>query len=205
MLIGCGGSTASGTTTITTSTGTSSASCVLSPALTIGPYFVDEKLNRSDLTADTNDINVTAAMPLSLVITVQHYSSSGCSPLAGAQVDLWHADAGGKYSDENSEGTSGETYLRGYQVTDSSGLASFKTIFPGWYSGRTVHIHAMVRLFDSSGNQTFEWETQFFFRSDTHHSNHGHRALQHPRHTRHQQQPGQYLFAEWWKNSSESH
>jgi protocatechuate 3,4-dioxygenase beta subunit len=163
VLIGCGGSTASGTTTTTTSTGTSSASCVLSPALTIGPYFVDEKLNRSDLTADTNDINVTAAMPLSLVITVQHYSSSGCSPLAGAQVDLWHADAGGKYSDENSEGTSGETYLRGYQVTDSSGLASFKTIFPGWYSGRTVHIHAMVRLFDSSGNQTFEWETQFFF------------------------------------------
>jgi len=120
VLIGCGGSTASGTTTTTTSTGTSSASCVLSPALTIGPYFVDEKLNRSDLTADTNDINVTAAMPLSLVITVQHYSSTGCSPLAGAQVDLWHADAGGKYSDENSEGTSGETYLRGYQVTDSS-------------------------------------------------------------------------------------
>ena len=163
VLIGCGGSVASTTTTTTTSTGAGSASCVLSPALTIGPYFVDEKLNRSDLTTDTNDTNVTDAIPLALAITVQQYSSSGCSALSGAQVDLWHADAGGKYSDESSEGTTGETYLRGYQVTDSSGLASFKTIFPGWYSGRTVHIHAMVRLFDASGNQTFEWETQFFF------------------------------------------
>lgn len=131
VLIGCGGSAASSTTTTTVAAGTISSSCVLSPALTIGPYFVDEKLNRSDLTTDTNDVNVAAAMPLFLAITVQHYSSSGCSPLSGAQVDLWHADAGGKYSDENSEGTSGETYLRGYQVTDSSGLASFKTIFPG--------------------------------------------------------------------------
>jgi protocatechuate 3,4-dioxygenase beta subunit len=150
-------------TTTTTTTSSGSSVCALSPALTIGPYFVDEKLNRSDLTTDTSDTNVTDATPLALAITVQQYSSSGCSALSGAQVDLWYADAGGKYSDENSEGTIGETYLRGYQVTDSNGLVSFKTIFPGWYSGRTVHIHAMVRLFDSSGNQTFEWETQFFF------------------------------------------
>jgi protocatechuate 3,4-dioxygenase beta subunit len=162
VLIGCGGGTSSATTT-TTTTASGSSSCALSPALTIGPYFVDEKLNRSDLTADTSDTNVTDAIPLALAVTVQQYSSSGCSALSGAQIDLWHADAGGKYSDENSEGTAGETYLRGYQVTDSNGLVLFKTIFPGWYSGRTVHIHAMVRLFDSSGNQTFEWETQFFF------------------------------------------
>ena len=161
VLSGCGGSSAS--TTTTTSTGTSSASCVLSPALTVGPYFVDAKLNRSDLTSGTSDTNVTDATPLGLAITVQQYNTTGCGALSGAQVDLWHADAGGKYSDESSEGTAGETYLRGYQVTDANGLASFKTIFPGWYSGRTVHIHVMVRQFESSGNQTFEWETQLFF------------------------------------------
>ena len=162
-LVGCGGGAAGTTTTTTTTSSSGSSSCVLSPALTIGPYFVDEKLNRSDLTTDTSDLNVTQATPLTLAITVQQYSSSGCSALPGAQVDLWHADAGGKYSDENSEGTSGESYLRGYQITDANGLVTFRTIVPGWYSGRTVHIHAMVRLFDSSGNQTFEWETQFFF------------------------------------------
>jgi protocatechuate 3,4-dioxygenase beta subunit len=131
--------------------------------LTVGPYFVDERVNRSDLTTGTSDSNVTDATPLALAITVQQYNSSGCTALSGAQVDIWHADAGGKYSDESSEGTTGERYLRGYQVTDQNGLVSFKTIFPGWYSGRTVHIHVMVRQFDSAGNQTFEWETQFFF------------------------------------------
>jgi protocatechuate 3,4-dioxygenase beta subunit len=131
--------------------------------LTVGPYFVDERANRSDLTTDISDSNVTDATPLALAITVQQYNSSGCSALSGAQVDIWQADAGGKYSEESSEGTTGERYLRGYQVTDQNGLVSFKTIVPGWYSGRTVRIHVMVRQFDSAGNQTFEWETQFFF------------------------------------------
>ena len=56
-------------------------------------------------------------------------------------MDIWHADAAGVYSDESVEGTEGLTYLRGYQVTDANGLVIFKTMFPGWYSGRTVHIH----------------------------------------------------------------
>lgn len=160
-LIGCGAGTSTATPTTTLSSG--SASCVLSPALTVGPYFVDERVKRSDPTTGTSDSNVTDATPLALAITVQQYNSSRCSTLSGAQVDIWHPDAGGKYSDESSEGTTGERYLRGYQVTDQNGLVSFKTIFPGWYSGRTVHIHVMVRQFDSAGNQTFEWETQFFF------------------------------------------
>jgi protocatechuate 3,4-dioxygenase beta subunit len=81
----------------------------------------------------------------------------------GGQVDVWHGDAGGVYSDESSDGTVGQTYLRGYQTTDSNGLVTFKTIFPGWYSGRTVHIHVMIRTFSSSGTQTFEFTTQLFF------------------------------------------
>lgn len=144
-------------------TSSESAACVLTPNITEGPYFVDEKLNRSDLTANTNDTNVTNGVPLNFDLTVLNYTSSGCSPLVGAQVDVWQADAGGIYSDEQVENTEGQTYLRGYQLTDSNGVVSFKTIFPGWYPSRTVHIHVMVRTFSDASNQTFAFTTQLFF------------------------------------------
>jgi len=163
-LIGCGGGTASSTTTGTgTGSGSSSSSCVLTPELTVGPYFVDEKLNRSDVTANTTDTNVLDGSPLSLTLTIMEYSSSGCPALQGAQVDIWQADAAGVYSDEAVENTTGQTYLRGYQTTDSSGVVKFKTIFPGWYTGRTVHIHVMIRTFSSSGAVASEFTTQLFF------------------------------------------
>src|SRR5882724_3168041 len=134
VMLGCGGgkSTASttSTSTATTTTGTGNAACILTPELTVGPYFVDEKLNRSDLTADTTDTNVTSGVPLTLKMFIMAYTSSGCSPLSGAQVDVWRADAGGVYSDEGSEGTAGQTYLRGYQTTDANGSVMFESIFP---------------------------------------------------------------------------
>jgi protocatechuate 3,4-dioxygenase beta subunit len=167
-MLGCGGGTKTSattttTTTTSTTTGTGNTACILTPELTVGPYFVDEKLNRSDLTTDATDTNVTNGVPLTLEMFIMEYSSSGCSALSGAQVDVWHADAAGVYSDESVENTVGQTYLRGYQTTDSNGLVTFKTIFPGWYSGRTVHIHVMIRTFSSSGTETFEFTTQLFF------------------------------------------
>ena len=164
-MLGCGGgkTSTSTTTTTTSSTGTGNTACILTPELTVGPYFVDEKLNRSDLTSDTTDTNVTNGVPMTLQMFIMEYSSSGCTALSGAQVDVWHADAGGIYSDESVENTVGQTYLRGYQVTDANGLVTFKTIFPGWYSGRTVHIHVMIRTVSSSGAATFEFTTQLFF------------------------------------------
>ena len=168
-VVGCSsanvsGASGSGTTgTTTTTSSSSSASCVLTPGLTIGPYFVDENLNRSDLTSNTSDTNVTQGVPLGLQLTIVKFSSSGCNALQSAQVDVWHADAGGVYSDEAVENTVGQTYLRGYQITDSNGQVSFKTIYPGWYSGRTVHIHVMVRTFSSSGAVASETTTQLFF------------------------------------------
>src|SRR5437588_4238862 len=157
-MTGCG---SSGTST--SGSGSGSASCVLTPELTVGPYFVDERLNRSDLTTNTTDTNVTNGAPLALSIYIMEYGSSACTPLAGAQVDVWHADAAGIYSDESVENTVGQSFLRGYQLTDSNGLAAFKTIFPGWYSGRTVHMHVMIRTYSSSGGKTFEFTTQLFF------------------------------------------
>ncbi len=121
-LSGCGGSSTSASSTSGSTSGTTSgttASCVLTPELTVGPYFVDEKLNRSDLTTNTTDTNVSNATPLTLTMTIMEYASSGCSALVGAQVDVWHADAAGIYSDESVENTTGQTFLRGYQITDS--------------------------------------------------------------------------------------
>ena len=165
-LSGCGGSSTSASSTSGSSSGTTSgttASCVLTPELTVGPYFVDEKLNRSDLTTNTTDTNVLNATPLTLTMTIIEYASSGCSALVGAQVDIWHADAAGIYSDESVENTTGQTFLRGYQITDSNGAVTFKTVVPGWYSGRTIHIHVMIRTLSSSGSVLTEFTTQLFF------------------------------------------
>ena len=121
--------------------------CVLRPAQTEGPYFVDEKLNRSDIRVDPSDGSVKPGVPLSLTLRVLGVSGSACVPVQGATVDLWHCDALGVYSDvaDPSFNTKGKKFLRGYQTTDKDGLVTFQTIYPGWYQGRAVHIHFKIR------------------------------------------------------------
>jgi len=146
--------------------------CVPStPQVTEGPYWVDEKLFRSDIRTDPATGVARPGVPLALTITIQTGTSSSCVPLVGALVDIWHCDAIGIYSDEpayNPGGgtgtvvTSGQKFLRGYQITDDSGQVQFSTIYPGWYNGRTIHIHVRVRTFSGStvlGN----FVTQLFF------------------------------------------
>jgi len=139
--------------------------CTLTPELTIGPYFVDEGLNRSDIRTGTGSDTpfITDALPLYLTINAASMLTAGCPPLQGVQIDVWHCHAGGLYSDEQANGTLGQTWLRGYQVTDANGNVSFTTIYPGWYSGRTIHIHLMARYYDSEGNTTYEFTTQLYF------------------------------------------
>lgn len=134
----------------------------LTPSKTIGPYFVEEKLDRSDIRTDPGTGAASAGTKLTIDFTLLNENAS-CAPFTGAMVDIWHADANGKYSDESSEGTSGKKFLRGYQVSDANGKATFTTIYPGWYSGRAVHIHVRIRTFDSSGNPTYDFLTQMFF------------------------------------------
>ena len=118
--------------------------CIARPAQTEGPYFVDENLNRSDLRADTEGgAEARAGVPLLLTFHVSQLNGADCTALEGAQVDVWHCDADGVYSDVGSAG--GHNFLRGYQLTDANGAASFTTIYPGWYPGRTAHIHFKVR------------------------------------------------------------
>ena len=141
-------------------TGTAMA-CVLTPAKTEGPYFVDEKLNRSDIRVDPSDGSVQPGVPLQLTIRTFD-SERRCVPVQGATVDVWHCNAQGLYSDEGQNGTSGRKFLRGFQKTDSTGAARFTTVYPGWYQGRTIHIHFKVRLFGGSGT-TYEFTSQIFF------------------------------------------
>ncbi len=139
------------------------AACVsLTPEKTIGPYFVEEGLERSDITTDPATGTRSAGVPLRLDWTLVD-EDAGCAPLVGAQVDVWHADAGGLYSDEAGEGTAGVKNLRGHQITDANGRVAFTTIYPGWYRGRTVHIHVRIRIRDASGAVVYDFVTQVFF------------------------------------------
>jgi protocatechuate 3,4-dioxygenase beta subunit len=142
----------------------SALSCVVRPELTIGPYFVDEQLNRSDIRSEPSDNSVKEGVPLTLNINVFDVANNSCAPLEGAQVDIWHCDAQGIYSGVSDQGfeTSGQKFLRGYQLTDANAAVQFQTIYPGWYSGRAVHIHFTIRTKAIDG-EDYQFTSQFFF------------------------------------------
>lgn len=134
-------------------------SCVVKPELTEGPYFVDEKINRSDIRTDTVSGKVKEGSVLELEFRVSQVNDSACKPLNEAMIDIWHCDSQGIYSDvrDFQFDTTGQNFLRGYQMTDKNGFAKFTTIYPGWYPGRAVHIHFKIR----TDNQ--EFTSQLFF------------------------------------------
>lgn len=157
----------------------------LTPELTEGPYWVNTMLHRSDVRANTGSATtlpgaVQPGVPLLLAIRVLD-ASRGSSLLDGVAVDIWHANALGLYSDESvqqvgggttAQSTTGENFLRGYQITGedpgiyrkaTAGQVSFRTIWPGWYSGRAIHIHVRVRKLSGSGATIAGYTTQIFF------------------------------------------
>jgi protocatechuate 3,4-dioxygenase beta subunit len=111
--------------------------CVLTPEQTEGPFYIENEKVRRNITDGRR------GTPLTLRATV--VDASTCRPIKGAAVDIWHCDAGGVYSGFG-QGASSRTFLRGMQRTNASGLALLKTIYPGWYQGRTVHIHVKVHV-----------------------------------------------------------
>jgi protocatechuate 3,4-dioxygenase beta subunit len=138
--------------------------CVVRPQQTEGPYFVDERLNRSDIRSDPATGAEKPGSALQLVFRVSEVSGGRCAPLGGATIDVWHCDALGAYSDVREFGrdTRGQRFLRGYQVTDASGIARFTTIYPGWYEGRAVHIHFKIRTAPEAGRGR-EFTSQLYF------------------------------------------
>lgn len=170
-LLGCGGDGGA-------ATGDARA-CVLTPEQTQGPYYVDDRLVRADITEGR------PGLPLQLALTVQEAGS--CAAIPGATVEVWHCDAGGVYSGFTAVGAGGgpprgggrppgapppsggpppgappsepatdrerrpadrTRFLRGAQRSDPAGRVGFRTIYPGWYQGRTPHIHVMVHVGD---------------------------------------------------------
>jgi protocatechuate 3,4-dioxygenase beta subunit len=138
--------------------------CVVRPEQTEGPYFVDELLHRADIRSDPTNGALSAGTPLELAFNVSRVVNGQCTPLAGAHVDVWQCDAGGAYSDvrDRSFATIGKKFLRGYQVTDTDGVARFTTIYPGWYQGRAVHVHFKIRSAPSA-RSGFEFTSQLYF------------------------------------------
>jgi protocatechuate 3,4-dioxygenase beta subunit len=144
--------------TATTDLLDAAGSCALTPEQTEGPYYLDIDRVRSDIREDR------PGTPLRLAIRVRENGS--CQPIADAAVDIWHCDATGLYSGFESASTGGPgggggpgrpggggasatdttRYLRGTQITNSAGIVEFLTVYPGWYQGRTVHIHCKVHL-----------------------------------------------------------
>lgn len=143
----------------TSQQGRGNPACVVRPEMTEGPYFVDTQLNRADI----RDGKVGQA--LALALTVIDGTGGQCRPLSGAMVDVWQCDAKGVYSGVSDpiQGfeTRNEKFLRGYQTTDLNGIARFTTIYPGWYPGRTVHIHFKVRAQAPTG--AYEFTSQWYF------------------------------------------
>jgi protocatechuate 3,4-dioxygenase beta subunit len=141
---------------------TTKPDCVLTPGQEEGPFYIDLAQVRKDIVEDRPGV------PLALGITV--VDSSTCEPIRDAAVDIWHCDALGVYSGEPSEGSGGEAYLRGIQLTDRNGLAEFATIYPGQYPGRTTHIHLKVhtggRQSDSSYRGGYTSHTGQLFTTD---------------------------------------
>jgi protocatechuate 3,4-dioxygenase beta subunit len=147
--------------------GGATADCKVTPEGEIGPYFADDSasgFNRSNILSNLDGSSTQAGLPLTLTVTVLDTQKS-CAPYTGAQIDIWHCNAAGVYSDISAEGTASEQWLRGYQVTDANGQVTFKTIVPGWYAGRTTHIHLRVRSSYSEASSTSDGTntTQLFF------------------------------------------
>lgn len=179
VLVACGGGGsdgADGSTSGSADSGSSSASgggCVEIPEETNGPYPADGSQSgvsnvlrnsaavRSDITADFDGSDTQAGVPLTLTITVEDVGDN-CALLEGAAVYVWHCNASGEYSVYGSN--SAHTYLRGVQIADGKGQVTFKTIYPGRYSGRATHIHVEVYADDSFN--TLLKTSQFAFDED---------------------------------------
>ncbi len=79
-------------------------------------------------------------------MTITVIDTNNCSAIINAAVDLWHCNSTGVYSHFETSTISTTTYLRGIQLTNSTGQVTFNTIYPGYYGGRATHIHVKVRF-----------------------------------------------------------
>lgn len=151
-----GSTTAAGSTN-----GSSAANCTVTPTETEGPFptKVPGNLVRKDIRDDRTGI------PLAIQLTIKS-AGTGCAAVAGAWVDIWHCDKDGYYSEYGGTGMQGTNFqqvdfLRGRQITDSSGQVGFTSVFPGWYGGRAPHIH--IHIYNAAGRSLLVTQLAFPF------------------------------------------
>ena len=158
-----GTATTDAAATATTTASESTGCMTLMSSVTEGPYYLDGALVKKDITEGKSGV------PLTLRLTVVD-ATDGCTPVKGAAVEIWHCDAWGYYSGyttanpggsapaESEDGSTADdnTYLRGYQVANANGVVKFETIFPGWYTPRTCHIHLKVHTGGQKEDGTYE-------------------------------------------------
>ncbi|MFI6009294.1 intradiol ring-cleavage dioxygenase [Streptomyces sp. NPDC051243] len=159
-----GTTTTQAAATASTTASESAGTCMtLMSSVTEGPYYLDGALVRKDITEGKSGV------PLTLRLTVVD-ATDGCTPVPGAAVEIWHCDAWGYYSGyttanpggsapaESEDGSTADdnTYLRGYQIANANGVVKFETIFPGWYTPRTCHIHLKVHTGGQKEDGTYE-------------------------------------------------
>ncbi|MFC6647139.1 Ig-like domain repeat protein [Granulicella cerasi] len=165
------GSTSSAVSIAVTTTTTSSCSTTTIPAVTEGPYWVTDSAsgyNRSTITSDIAGTNTQSGVPLALTLYVYDAKNS-CAAMQNVQIDIWHCNAAGVYSgiksstNGNGADYTSQSWLRGYQLTDSTGKVTFNSVLPGWYTGRTTHIHIRFRsTYDSSSDGSTNTAQLFF-------------------------------------------
>ncbi|MFI1698204.1 intradiol ring-cleavage dioxygenase [Streptomyces bobili] len=158
-----GAATGTGTAATASASSATGTCMTLMSSVTEGPYYLDGALVRKDITEGKSGI------PLTLRLTVVD-ATDGCTPVPGAAVEIWHCDAWGYYSGyttanpggsapaESEDGSTADdnTYLRGYQIANANGVVKFETIFPGWYTPRTCHIHLKVHTGGEKEDGTYE-------------------------------------------------
>jgi protocatechuate 3,4-dioxygenase beta subunit len=121
-------------------------SCVLSPEVTQGPYYVSGEYVRENLIEDQEGVE--------LILDTQVIDMATCDPVSGAMIEIWHCNSTGVYSgiiasgngDSSDTANINATFLRGLQLTDAEGVAQFTTLFPGHYTSRANHIHVLAHF-----------------------------------------------------------
>ncbi|KAI4682704.1 uncharacterized protein J4E84_007168 [Alternaria hordeiaustralica] len=124
--------------TLTSAIFAANTSCILTPELTFGPYYVTGEMIRKNVVEDQKGID--------LYLEVQYVDITTCEPVPHLYVDIWNSNATGYYSGvENGQGGLNTTFLRGVQETDADGVVAFETLFPGHYTDRATHTHLLVK------------------------------------------------------------
>jgi protocatechuate 3,4-dioxygenase beta subunit len=204
--------TYSGSTTYAASTSssvsiavTAATSCSESLEGEEGPYFVDDSATgylRTNILSNLDCTSTQSGVPLTLTIYVFD-SENSCTPMEGVQVDIWHCNASGIYSAESVESTTGESWLRGYQISDATGKVQFTTIIPGWYQGANhSHSFALPLNLRQHGHQRKQHHASLLRPDADRYAQHLGFALLHRRHEFHHQRQRPRLHAGGRRNDA---